>query len=366
MRRSVRGWILYTLAWAAMAVAYAVLFRMGRGGTVSSAVTISAATIAWGALLGVPIWWLSGKVEWSDSTALRFVVIQCGLAVVYTTLWMLAIFFDIASGTGFPAARTIVGYFIGWQLVYGAITYGLMAGAAYTIRGRSRLQEQQDAARRAEALSLRSDALRVRAELQALRGQLNPHFIFNTLHSVRALVRRDPATAEWALEKFGELLRYVLDAGNASRDEIPLADELAFVRNYLALEQLRFGTRLKLVDRIEPETLDCLIPSFTLQPLVENAVRYGIAPRAEGGTVSITTWVDGDVLTLQVSDDGPGTAMESAEAAVGLGLRAVRQRLETQHPGKGSLGIRTSPGSGFAATASLPVSFGNLHGAAAG
>src|SRR5207237_9488782 len=121
-------------------------------------------------------------------------------------------------------------------------------------------------------------ASRVTAELAAPSGPLNPLFLFNTSHTLPALVRRDPATAERALERFGDLLRYLLDVNRAAREDVPLADEMTFVRNYLALEQLRLGERLRVRERIDPEALDCMLPSLTLQPLIEHAVKHGIPP----------------------------------------------------------------------------------------
>jgi sensor histidine kinase YesM len=195
----------------------------------------------------------------------------------------------------------------------------------------------------------------MRAELSALRGQLNPHFLFNTLHTLTALVRRDPQTAEHALEQFGGMLRYVLDVKRSAREDVTLADEMHFVRNYLALEQLRLGDRLRVVEHLDADALDCVLPSLTLQPLVENAIKYGIAPRARGGTLELSASVDDESLTLEVRDDGPGAASDVIDSAGGVGLRAVRQRLETRYDGHASLSIATAPGEGFSARVSLPA-----------
>jgi LytS/YehU family sensor histidine kinase len=125
----------------------------------------------------------------------------------------------------------------------------LIAAGSYVIRITSRLREQ-------EARAARADALRMRAELAALRGQLNPHFLFNTLHTLTALVRRDPDTAEHALERFGDMLRYVLDVKRSAREDVTLGDEMQFVRNYLSLEQLRLGDRLRVAEQLDPDALD--------------------------------------------------------------------------------------------------------------
>jgi sensor histidine kinase YesM len=231
--------------------------------------------------------------------------------------------------------------------------YAVIAGGCYVIRIMGQLREQ-------EALAARAEALRVRAELSALRGQLNPHFLFNTLHTLTALVRREPATAEQALERFGDMLRYVLDVKRAAREDVTLAEEMEFVRNYLSLEQLRLGDRLRVREEIDPEAYDCVLPSLTLQPLIENAIKYGVAPRAAGGTIDIRATLDGDLLAMEVRDDGPGAAADVALGAGGVGLRAVRQRLETRYPGAARFAVETAPGRGFAVRIALPAHTGVL------
>jgi sensor histidine kinase YesM len=205
-------------------------------------------------------------------------------------------------------------------------------------------------------VAARSDALRARAELHALRAQLDPHFLFNTLHSLMALVRSDARAAEEAVERFGDLLRYVLDVNRDRRDEAPLAEEWAFVRSYLALEQLRLGARLRVIEHVDPDVLDAVVPTFALQPLVENAIHHAIAPHARGGTLTIEARAEGDDrMVMAVSDDGPGTTREHALTATGVGLRVLRQRLEVLYGGEARLEITTSPGQGFTAAISLPL-----------
>ena len=153
-----------------------------------------------------------------------------------------------------------------WQFVWGLVIYGGLAQAALAQR---RLQEQERAA--------------TGAELQALRAQLNPHFLFNTLHSLTQLAQEDPLATQEALERFGALMRYVLEAGQRASNDVPLEDEIGFVRHYLALERLRLGDRLRIVEDVDPDALELAVPSLLLQPLVENAVRHGVAPRHEGG-----------------------------------------------------------------------------------
>jgi sensor histidine kinase YesM len=259
---------------------------------------------------------------------------------------------SISLGTGLTRAVAIVKTFAGWQLMSGYWTYGITACIAYAIRVTWSLREK-------EAARARAEAARASAELSALRGQLNPHFLFNTLHTVIALVRRQPQMAEAALEQFGEMLRYVLDINRAAQEDVALGDEMEFVRNFLALEQLRLGDRLRVIEDIHPDTLDCVIPSLTLQPLVENAVKYAVAPRVQGGSITISSSLHDSSLTLEVSDDGPGISAP-VEGGSGVGLRAVKQRLETRFPGASRFEVRTAHGEGFSVRLTLPARTGSV------
>jgi two-component system LytT family sensor kinase len=134
------------------------------------------------------------------------------------------------------------------------------------------------------------------------------------------------------------------------------------VHSYLALEQLRLGSRLRVADHVDPELFDSLVPTFALQPLVENAIRHAIAPHTRGGTLTIAARTDGtdgtDRLVLEVRDDGPGTTHDQTLAATGVGLRVLRQRLEVLYGPAARLEITTAPGEGFVATITLPLRTG--------
>jgi signal transduction histidine kinase len=168
-----------------------------------------------------------------------------------------------------------------------------------------------------------------RARLRAVTAQMSPHFLFNALHSLSALVRRDVPAAEGALERLGGLLRYGLDTDESA---VPFADEWSFARKYLDLESLRLGTRLTIREEIDDEVLNKVVPPFIVQPLVENAVRYGVSPFPAGGSVTVRARVEGDALVLEVEDSGPGATLETMADAPGVGIRGVRAQLETHFP----------------------------------
>ena len=345
-----RNWLLYAVAWVPIAAVYAQLIGRERGVSALAAAYDGIQQALIPAVLGVIVWWLTGRVRWPARQPVLFFVLQFLFAASYSAVWFSLVFGSIAMDTGWTRAVAITGRFAGWQMLSGFTMYGITAGIAYAIRISKRLRGE-------EAARARAEAARVTAELSALRGQLNPHFLFNTLHTVIALVRREPHQAEAALEQFGEMLRYVLDLNRTQQDDVQLADEIEFVRNFLALEQLRLGDRLTVVEKISPDALDCLIPSLTLQPLVENAVKYAIAPRVPGGKITISSYLENSSLVLQVSDDGPGVTGAVASGS-GVGLRAVRQRLETRYPGENTFEITTSPGAGFIVRISLPARSG--------
>jgi sensor histidine kinase YesM len=148
------------------------------------------------------------------------------------------------------------------------------------------------------------------ARLQALRCQLNPHFLFNTLHSIAELVHEDPGLAEQLILRLGELLRKVLSSSD--QQEIDLADELEFIKAYLDIEQMRLGDRLHVEWDVAPDVLRLKVPSLLLQPLVENAIQHGIAPSNRSGTVQIRAQRDNGFLHLQVRDSGPGLELTRA------------------------------------------------------
>jgi two-component system, LytTR family, sensor kinase len=351
-----KAWTWYVVIWVPVAVFYAMALTQQQSmpnvyhEPLSLASTVAAAInyVVPVAVLGVGTWRLSGILSWPPRHIERFLALQLVAALAFTALWLGAEISLLAMATSWSFAWQLSRAFRGFQAIDGVFAYGLLAGASYVIRIATRLREQ-------EARAARADTLRMHAELSALRGQLNPHFLFNTLHTLTALVRRDPATAENALERFGDMLRYVLDVKRSAREDVTLADEMKFVRNYLSLEALRLGNRLRVVEQLDSEALDCVLPSLTLQPLVENAIKYGIAPRVQGGTVEIVAALDEQSLILVVRDDGPGARADIVDSASGVGLRAVRQRLDTRYGEASTFSVTTTPGNGFEVRLRLPA-----------
>jgi hypothetical protein len=208
-----------------------------------------------------------------------------------------------------------------------------------------------------QAAAARLEAQLAEARLSALRMQLNPHFLFNTLHAVSALVERDPAGVRLMVARLSALLRHVLDGSPAQ--EVPLRDELAFLRLYLDVQRVRFQGRLEVVEDVEPAALDALVPNLLLQPLVENAVEHGVSRVEEGvGRVEVRARTEPSPdgpdarLVVTVRDNGPGPGEPHGRA--GVGLANTEARLAALYGPAARLRLAAAPGGGAAAIVALP------------
>jgi hypothetical protein len=259
-----------------------------------------------------------------------------------TFLWILVPDYDDATQTYLPRSfqswwDTIRHGFADQMLVYILI---VVAAHAYEYLKRLRSGER-DKYEYQQALAA--------SELQALKMQLHPHFLFNTLAGVSTLVDVDAEKAKSMILKLSSLLRTVLDGG--SYDLIPLESELKFVREYLDLEKMRFGNRLETLWAISPEAPRFLVPQMILQPLVENAIRHGIAPAREGGWVEIEADARDGVLGIRVRNSIVG----NGPRGTGLGLRNVESRLQHLYSGKASLHLHMAEDNVVTASLVLPA-----------
>ena len=216
----------------------------------------------------------------------------------------------------------------------------------------------QDALREMREVRLVEARLReeaARAELAALQARINPHFFFNTLNTISSVLDEDARTAEELLETFADLFRYAFDAADAA--PVPLRDEIAFTKGYLRIEHVRFGDRLRVAWDVDPDSLAVRIPGLVLQPLVENAVGHGLAPRARGGRIDVSTRVDGGVLRIDVVDDGVGlSGDEGGLIRDGHGLGNIARRLHASYGTRAALTLGAGPDRvGASARLILPV-----------
>ncbi len=222
------------------------------------------------------------------------------------------------------------------------------AVATYATRWQERLSSRySQATRESEQLQTRL----AQAQLQALRLQLNPHFLFNTLNAITALVHTDPHAAERMIMGLSELLRISL--GSVGEQEVPLSRELEVLEHYLDIQQVRFADRLQVQYAVAPETERALVPNLLLQPLVENAIKHGIAPRAASGRIVIVARRNNGALLLEVSDDGTGSS-NGTPTGEGVGLRNSRERLRSLYGDDHRFDAAPQPAGGYRVVIELP------------
>ncbi len=194
----------------------------------------------------------------------------------------------------------------------------------------------------------------VQSQLDVLRMQLNPHFLFNTLHIILAQVRKNPQAAESMISLLSDLFRKTLETMDLQ--EVPLKEELDLLKIFLEIQQKRFEERLEIRMAIDPDTLDIPVPNLILQPIVENAVRHGMNARTGKGSIFISTRMEGNYLVLQVRDSGPGfPGDEKVPFETGLGLRNCHERLAHLYEGDFRLILENAEGGGASATLKLPL-----------
>ncbi|HWT02049.1 MAG TPA: histidine kinase [Pyrinomonadaceae bacterium] len=227
------------------------------------------------------------------------------------------------------------------------IAYGMIVGVGYAFDYYARFREREFRASQLEAQL-------AQAQLQALKMQLHPHFLFNTLNAIAGLIRdRKDKAAVNMLAGLSDLLRHTLE--NAGKQEIPLREELDFLELYLDIQQMRFSDRLTVKMEVAPETLNASVPNLILQPLVENAIRHGIAARVSSGLVAVSARRENGLLQLKVADDGPGLKRDwRMEDGGGIGLSNTRERLKQLYGREHRFEVRNREGGGVEATLLIP------------
>lgn len=237
-------------------------------------------------------------------------------------------------------------------LLWGMVVYCLVVGVWQAYRFQQRYLA-------AELHMQRLQRSFSEARLAALRMQLDPHFLFNALNTISAQVAHEPRLARRMIEHLGDLLRASLEAGN--RQEVALAEEVGLLGHYLAIQRIRFADGLQVELDVAPDVQDALVPSLFLQPLVENAIRHGISPRARGGTVTVLARRVAGRLEISVRDDGiglpPGWSLDNGS---GLGLSVTRERIAALHPGHASrFAVQEHGGGGTVVLLSFPFRTGH-------
>lgn len=309
------------------------------------------------AILTPPVFWMSSRfgVERTHRVGRLALLAVVGLVVAVAVDVAVDLFrvhaLDVPRrwAPGVSPVRSVVRlWFLDDLMVFLAV---LAAGFAreYFVR----YQARKDEAIRLHAQAVHLQAQLAEARLTALRMQINPHFLFNTLHAISTLVERDPRGVRRMVARLSELLRHTLDGSD--EQEVPLEQELDFLRRYLEIMQVRFQGRLETEMIVEPDALQALIPNLILQPLVENAIKHGTGNTLGTGRIEVRARREDDRLVLSVEDNGPGLGEDGAGAVEeGVGLRNTRARLEELYGEEQSLSLGRGEWGGVIAEIWLP------------
>lgn len=320
MTARARRWLIFGSIWAAATGFWTLVASSSPTETPLQALPFGAAQMGVAALLGFGIWRLTAVVPWAPHSRRFFVVHGAGMIVfafLYACTPLTVSVWMVGLRRGIEMALTIGA----WNMLMGSWLYLAIAGVCYSRRN-------DDALVRAHEAVVEARLHAREAQLAAVNARLQPHFLFNALHTVSTLVHVDPERADQAIDQLGQLLRYALRSG---QDEVALAEEWAFSRDYLAFESLRLGDRLRLDVDVDDAALDRQVPAFLLQPLIENAIHHGVADRPEGGRLRVRIRREpGAALRITVWNDCPNGGVDGA-GMTGRGLQDLSDRLTLKY-----------------------------------
>jgi sensor histidine kinase YesM len=287
------------------------------------------------------IFWMGRRFPFRHTNRWRHAILHLGVGVLIATLYsifggIMRNYFLVEPGKR-DALRVILSEAVSFVIISPLFRIGGIFAVGRALDYYRRTQRQKTELKE--------------ARLQALRMQLNPHFLFNALNTVSMLTKRDPRAARRVVARLSNLLRHALEENEES--EIPLRSELDFLESYLDIVRHRLEDRLEIRWSVEETVRDALVPDLILQPLVENAVQHGIGQRAEKGVIEIEALREGDDLLLRVRDNGPGWSGDGASGR-GTGLQNTRERLHTMYGERGTLVLRESPQGGVEGEIRLP------------
>jgi len=349
VRRWLTTFFWAALLWTALAVVFATqLYFAGLPWAVALAWSIPR-WYSWG-LLTPAVFWVDKRIGRGWSLPVR-VAMHVPLGVFWTTLSIgLRLATRPLRGALIPDnfAEFFIDRFYSDLLIY-AVIAGASIARDYAAQARERERQAHDLV--LERTKLERDL--IEARLHGLRAQLHPHFLFNALNTISAFTETDPPTARRLMGQLGSLLRASL--AHATRPLVTLGEELTFLDDYLAIESARFEGRITVTVDADDDILGLRVPGFLLQPIVENAIRHGVAPRPAGGRVDVTATRNGSGVVLQVRDDGVGLPERWAlDTHAGVGLKNAASRLEHLYRRKGLLTVRPQTSGGVEVTMTIP------------
>lgn len=361
--RRLRAAGLYLAAWTAVALFYAsqwLLYNLYDDTPAPHGRLVGVALTDWyvRAAVAVPVLYLARRVPITGGSR-GFALTFHALASIVFALVKIAICWWLA--TVLPWLRPIGFYDLALGEIHLDIAvYWILVGIVQWRESRRRLREREQEASRLAIQASRLETRLARAQLDSLKMQLQPHFLFNTLHSVSALIHEDDEAADLMISRLSEFLRLVIE--HAGAQEVALVEEMEFLQRYLEIQQVRFQERLRVSIDVPEEALGAMVPNLVLQPLVENAIRHAVEPRSAGGCVEVSAKRSGDALRLTIRDDGPG--LRPGNAGTGLGLANTRARLEHLYGERSTLEVADHPDGGVIATVTFPWRIGEAVTAA--
>jgi two-component system, LytTR family, sensor kinase len=353
--RSLPRWLIYAALWLLLSCVFASqLFLAGFVTPWSRAFASEAVYwLSWGALLPAVFWWCRRLRDRALATRIAGLVLGAAMTTVLEPLAAQAIVFaqdsmQLCFGHCELGPRPFSADWFTRAVRVAGVNLPVYAGFVLAWHAATYYRELRDRQLRATEL----ESLLHQAQLEALRSQLNPHFLFNTLHSIAELVHSNPRLAEQLIVRLGELLRQVLQS--TSRQELTLAEELEFIRGYVEIEQMRLGERLRVIWDIQRDALDSRVPSLILQPLVENAIQHGIAASERAGTLTVRARRADGQLQIEVADTGPGLTPGHPGRPHGIGLANTQARLRHLYGERQTFDLKN--GEGLVVSLRIPAS----------
>ena len=343
-----RKWLVGFLCWTALALIFAsqsYIYGVITGEDKDWSRVFSWTLTDWylWALLSPMIFWLANRFRferetWKQALAVHFVAaLAAALAHVFFQSIVQCVTFW--SRVGGDSLVGVFGFLLTKKFHLNLLTYAAIVGVSHAAFYYRRYHER--------------GAQLARARLQSLQMQLQPHFLFNTLNTISELVHRDPRAADRTIARLGDLLRLALETEKSP--EVSLREELEFSQKYLEIEKTRFHDRLTVDFAVAPETLDACLPSMILQPLVENAVRHGIAARPGAGKIDVLATRAGETLNLIIADDGSGIAgNDNKPFREGIGLSNTRARLRQFYGAQQMLMLKNLESGGLEVILQIP------------
>ena len=341
-------WLLWFGFWTSIGLSFAFQFYISSAKAGLEVTWRQAVSYALGdwyvfAVLSIPVVWLARRFDFESGNRARSLAVHLPASLVFSLAYMV-----LRAWVGRWQSEASFAEAFQPLLVktwhFNLLIYWVIVAVSFAFDYYRKYRER-------ELRTMELEKQLAQAKLQALQMQLNPHFLFNTLHSISSLMHQDVEAADGMITRLSDLLRTALDSSDTQ--EVTLRQELEFLQRYLEIEQTRFGRRLTVKTDVAPDTLDARVPNLILQPLVENAIRHGIEPHAKPGRIELRSQREAGTLVLEVCDNGAGLRKDEP-AGERVGLSNTRARLRTLYGDAHGFELRDAPGGGLLVRLIIP------------